>query len=294
MTGEELPCVGVNCSPTWFCCLRRKSWSFSRRAVNWACVRHRSNVSVREPVTPSRAQKYSTPFRTTRRWPLGVLLDARAAVDGAPAPAVAAEPAGLTGACDAHAASTVAAAMMKSPPIPLFFILVLVGTMTCGRDRTARDQAEDGFEGSLADKRPSVRRPPPCSLFRRRPPETVNPHPNWRNHLSQSRLSHVRPRLSSLQSTHSPCCAKGQPTHAARRGHDGHLPSYRRTAILHEEWKNGEQLTATVFYLVGSEVWTRSRHAAAADTIVQSIPPRASAVIHAIEPVSPKPKGSST
>ena len=66
------------------------------------------------------------------------------------------------------------------------------------------------------------------------------------------------------------------------------------TAILHEEWKNGEQLTTTVFYLVGSEVWTRSRHAAAADTIVQSIPPRASAVIHAIEPVSPKPKGSST
>ena len=26
------------------------------------------------------------------------------------------------------------------------------------------------------------------------------------------------------------------------------------TAILHEEWKNGEQLTATVFYLVGSEL----------------------------------------
>lgn len=26
------------------------------------------------------------------------------------------------------------------------------------------------------------------------------------------------------------------------------------TAMLHEEWKNGEQLTATVFYLVGSEL----------------------------------------
>ena len=26
------------------------------------------------------------------------------------------------------------------------------------------------------------------------------------------------------------------------------------TAILHEEWKNGEQLTATVFYLVGSQL----------------------------------------
>ena len=26
------------------------------------------------------------------------------------------------------------------------------------------------------------------------------------------------------------------------------------TAILHEEWKNGEQLTATVFYLVGAEL----------------------------------------
>src|SRR4051812_33065855 len=25
-------------------------------------------------------------------------------------------------------------------------------------------------------------------------------------------------------------------------------------AILHEEWKNGEQLTATVFYLVGSQL----------------------------------------
>src|SRR5262245_6345646 len=26
------------------------------------------------------------------------------------------------------------------------------------------------------------------------------------------------------------------------------------TALLHEEWKNGEQLTATVFYVVGSEL----------------------------------------
>src|SRR5688500_3586293 len=26
------------------------------------------------------------------------------------------------------------------------------------------------------------------------------------------------------------------------------------TAVLHEEWKNGEQLTATVFYVVGSEL----------------------------------------
>lgn len=26
------------------------------------------------------------------------------------------------------------------------------------------------------------------------------------------------------------------------------------TAMIHEEWKNGEQLTATVFYLVGSEL----------------------------------------
>jgi hypothetical protein len=26
------------------------------------------------------------------------------------------------------------------------------------------------------------------------------------------------------------------------------------TSILHEEWKNGEQLTATVFYLVGTEL----------------------------------------
>jgi hypothetical protein len=26
------------------------------------------------------------------------------------------------------------------------------------------------------------------------------------------------------------------------------------TALLHEEWKNGEQLTATVFYVVGAEL----------------------------------------
>ena len=39
------------------------------------------------------------------------------------------------------------------------------------------------------------------------------------------------------------------------------------TALLHEEWKNGEQLTATVFYLVGAGIAGRSflRHGQSAE-----------------------------